>query len=117
MKKRSIIKQEKHKRRHRRIRAKVSGTSERPRLAVFRSNRYVYAQIINDTNGTTLAAASSKEVKGNSLMERAKEVGKIIAAKALAKKLTAVVFDRAGFLYTGKIRAVADGAREGGLLF
>ncbi len=95
-------------RRHRRIRAKISGTAEAPRLSVFKSNRYVYAQLIDDTKGTTLAAASGND---------AKKVGAEIAKKGLAAKIEKVVFDRGGYLYAGKIQAIADGAREGGLKF
>ncbi|OHA19113.1 MAG: 50S ribosomal protein L18 [Candidatus Taylorbacteria bacterium RIFCSPHIGHO2_01_FULL_45_63] len=113
----SIIKTNKRERRHRKIRAKVSGTSARPRLAVFRSNKHLYAQIINDEKGETLATATSREVGGKTLLEKAREIGKIIAKKAVAKKIDKVVFDRAGYVYTGKIKALAEGAREGGLSF
>ena len=104
-------------RRHARIRARVSGTPERPRLAVFRSNRYVYAQLIDDTKGMTLVAADSRLVKGDSARERAAAVGKMIADGAKGKGVTAVVFDRGGFQYQGVIAAVAEGAREAGLTF
>ena len=113
----SIIKTNKRERRHRKIRAKVSCTSARPRLAVFRSNKHLYAQIINDEKGETLATATSREVGGKTLLEKAREIGKIIAKKAVAKKIDKVVFDRAGYVYTGKIKALAEGAREGGLSF
>jgi large subunit ribosomal protein L18 len=103
--------------RHKRIRAKVSGTSDMPRLSVFRSNKNVYAQIIDDTKGATVIGLSSEKVKGKGLMERAGNVGKEIAKLAIEKGVKKVVFDRGGFLYTGKIKAVADGAREGGLKF
>jgi large subunit ribosomal protein L18 len=100
------------------IRMKISGTAERPRLSVYRSNSAVYAQVIDDSNGSTLVASYSKEteVKGNNV-EAATAVGKIIAGKALAAGISKVVFDRNGYLYHGKVKAVADGAREGGLQF
>jgi large subunit ribosomal protein L18 len=115
----SIIKTQNKKfaRRHARTRAKISGTGERPRLSVFKSHRYIYAQIIDDTKGNTLAAFSSKDVKAKSPADRAKEVGLGIAKKALSVKIDKVVFDRGGYLYAGKIKIVADGAREGGLQF
>jgi len=100
------------------IRAKVSGTASKPRLSVFRSNTGVYAQLIDDVQGHTLAAVSTKElglVNGN--VENAKQVGVKIAEKALAAGILAVVFDRNGYLYHGRVKAIADGAREGGLKF
>ena len=104
-------------RRHIRIRARVSGTSERPRLAVFRSNRYIYAQLIDDTKGVTLVSADSRDMKGTSARERATEVGKVIASAAKKKGVELAVFDRGGFQYQGVIASLADGAREGGLSF
>lgn len=104
-------------RRKLRIRAKISGTETRPRLAVFKSNMHVSAQLIDDTKGITLVSAHSKTMKGKTLSEKAFAVGKDIATKAKAKKIDAVVFDRGGFMYTGNIKAVAEGAREGGLTF
>jgi large subunit ribosomal protein L18 len=111
-------------RRAARVRAKISGTAERPRLSVFKSHRYMYAQIIDDTKGNTLASFSSKDVKdlpagkaGKSPADRAKEVGIGLAKKAIAAKIKKVVFDKGGYLYAGKIKLVADGAREGGLEF
>lgn len=101
---------------HKRVRRKVSGTTSRPRLNVFRSNKNIYAQVIDDTAGHTLAAASSKEAKGTK-SEQAKAVGQLIAEKAKAAGITQVVFDRGGYLYHGRVKAVADGAREGGLDF
>jgi large subunit ribosomal protein L18 len=101
------------------IRRKISGTSDKPRLSVFRSNTSIYAQIIDDTVGRTLVSASSREgdtVK-NATVEISKNVGKALAEKALANGISAVVFDRSGYLYHGKIKALADGAREGGLKF
>ncbi len=103
-------------RRHRRIRAKVIGTATRPRLSVFRSNRAISAQLIDDDKAVTLASASSAKLKGTSA-EKAKTVGKSIAEKALAKGVKTAVFDRGGYLYTGAIKALAEGAREGGLKF
>lgn len=104
-------------RRHRRIRSKVFGTASRPRLAAFRSTRYIYAQIINDEKGETLASVSTKEMKGKTPLEKAKEAGKEIAAKAKEKGVGEVSFDRGGFLYSGRIKSLAEGAREGGLKF
>ena len=104
-------------RRHTRIRARVIGTEERPRLAVFRSNRFVYAQLIDDGKGVTIAAANSRTEKGATARERAAAVGKAIADGAKAKGVTKAVFDRGGFQYQGVIAALADGAREGGLSF
>ena len=109
--------QEKRNRNHRKIRAKVSGTGDRPRLAVFKSNTNIYAQVINDESGITLAQANSKEIKKGSVSEKALEVGRTIAERAKAKKISKVVFDRGGYKYVGKVRAIAEGAREGGLNF
>ena len=102
--------------RHIRIRAKISGTAEMPRLAVYKSNKYIYAQIIDDTVGSTLVSASSIKSKGT-MMEAAKEVGKEIATLAKKAGISKVAFDRGGFIYTGKIQALADSAREAGLTF
>lgn len=113
----SNIKKEKRIRRHSRIRSKVKGTSDRPRLSVFRSNKYIYVQLIDDVTSKTLAAADSKNAKGKTLTERAEETGKAIAEAAKGKKVTEVVFDRGGYLYTGSIKALADAARKGGLKF
>lgn len=105
-------------RRHRRVRKKISGTSERPRLAVYRSNRHVYAQLIDDLAGRTIAAASTlKDANGGDPKERAKSVGSAIATRAKEAGVTEVTFDRGGFKYHGQVRAVAEGAREGGLKF
>lgn len=105
------------KRRHGRIRSQVAGTAMRPRLAVFRSNKFIYAQLIDDTNGTTLASASDiKDNKGTKI-ERAMMVGKQIADNAKKANIQAVVFDRGGFIFTGRVKALADAAREGGLQF
>ena len=104
-----------------RIRRKVSGTATKPRLSVFRSNSEIYAQLIDDTTGTTLAAASSREkdiaAQTAPKVEKSKMVGASIARKAVALGLTTCVFDRGGNLYHGRVKAVADGAREGGLIF
>ena len=106
--------------RHARVRSKISGTAERPRLAVYRSNDHIYAQIIDDVKGVTLVAASSTE-KGfdgiGSNKEAAKKVGQMIAEKALAAGITEVVFDRGGYIYHGRVSELAAGAREGGLKF
>lgn len=115
--KKSIEKLEKRTRRHNRIRARVTGTAARPRLAVFRSNRYVYAQLINDETGSTLASADSRQMKGSNNTERGTEVGKTIAEVAKKAGIEAVVFDRGGFKYQGVVAALANGAREGGLQF
>ena len=103
-------------RRRKRIRAKVSGTAERPRLSVYKSNTTIYAQLIDDNTGKTLAAVSTKGLKGNKT-EAAKAAGAALAKAAQTNKIEAVVFDRGGFIYTGRVRALADGAREGGLKF
>src|ERR1035437_6318380 len=99
------------------IRAKMQGTAERPRLSVFRSNKFIYAQVINDVLGKTLAQANDAKIKKGTKTERAKEVGKMIAEECLKHKIKKVVFDRNGFKYTGRIKLAADGARAGGLSF
>ena len=104
----SKIKQMKIERRHKRIRSLISGTSERPRISVFRSNKFIYAELIDDDKGHTLAEAHSDD---------AKKVGVELAKKAKALNIVKAVFDRGGYLYAGKIKAVADSARQGGLLF
>lgn len=104
-------------RRQNRIRAKVSGTASVPRLAVFRSVRFITAQLIDDTKGVTLVEASDLKVKKGTKVERAKQVGTAIASKAKEKKITKIVFDRGGFLYAGRVKALAEAAREGGLTF
>jgi large subunit ribosomal protein L18 len=105
-------------RRHRRVRVRVAGTGERPRLSVFRSMHHVYAQLIDDVSGRTLAAASTVQLKsGAKDLEAAAAVGKSIAEKAKAAGVTAAVFDRGGFLYHGRVKALADAAREAGLEF
>jgi len=106
-------------RRHRRIRAKISGTAERPRISVFRSNKHVYAQLIDDNARVTIAAASDAEVKksGGTPIETAREVGKLLAKRAGEKTIKKALFDRSGYKYHGNVKAIADGAREGGLEF
>lgn len=104
-------------RRHARIRSRVKGTALRPRLAVFRSNRYVYAQLINDEEGKTLAAADSRAVKGANGTEKAVAVGATVAEAAKKAGIESVVFDRGGFKYQGIVASVAQGARDGGLQF
>ncbi|OHA80719.1 MAG: 50S ribosomal protein L18 [Candidatus Yonathbacteria bacterium RIFCSPHIGHO2_01_FULL_51_10] len=104
-------------RRQARVRAKVSGTHAVPRLSVYKSNRFMYAQLIDDTTGKTLAAASDMGGGKGNKVERASAVGKALAKAAQEKKITKVVFDRGGFRYMGRVKALADGAREGGLVF
>jgi len=132
------IKREKRYRRHRRVRAKIFGTARRPRLCVFKSSKHIYAQLIDDEKGRTLATASDRELNRKTQSEKRKattknlkqetttrtgkvaiayEVGKLIAAKALEKKIEKVVFDRGGYKYHGRAKALADGSREGGLKF
>lgn len=103
-------------RRHAKIRARLSGTPKRPRLSIFKSNRSIYAQVIDDTTGKTLISTSSLRKK-EPLMKKAAHIGEQIAKAALAKKITEVVFDRGGFLYAGHVKALAEAARKGGLKF
>ena len=105
--------------RHKRVRGKISGTPERPRLAVYRSNANISAQIIDDVNGVTLVSASSyeKDFEGGSNKEAARKVGNTLAQRALEKGISAVVFDRGGYIYHGRVSELAEGAREGGLKF
>ena len=114
-----VDKNAQRQKRHRRIRAYIKGTTERPRLNVFRSNKAIYCQLIDDLSGQTLVSASSLEIKdatgGN--IEGAKLVGKLIAEKAVEKGIKNVVFDRGGYLYHGRVKALADAAREAGLEF
>ena len=116
-------KNEKRLARHARVRKHISGTPERPRLCVFKSSKNIYAQVIDDTTGTTIVSASTldKEVaemiKGKTKTEAAKIVGETVGNRAKAKKIKEVVFDRGGYLYTGRVQAVADGARASGLKF
>ncbi|MCL6471720.1 MAG: 50S ribosomal protein L18 [Firmicutes bacterium] len=110
-------------RRHRRVRKHVFGTAARPRLAVFRSTNHIYAQLIDDTKGVTLASASTldpeikSQISSGGNIEAAKKVGELIAKRALEKNIDQVVFDRGGFLYHGRVKALADAAREAGLKF
>lgn len=106
--------------RHKRVRAKISGTSVKPRLCVYRSSKHIQAQIIDDVNGTTLVTASSyetdlKSIGGNK--DGAKQIGELVAKRALEKNITEVVFDRGGYLYHGRVKSLADAAREAGLKF
>lgn len=112
-----VTKTQKRIRRHSRVRAKVVGSAERPRLSVFKSNTALYAQIINDATGTTLAAVASSSEKGKTPRERAESAAKTIAKLAGEKGIKTVVFDRGGFQYIGTIKAFADAAREAGLAF
>jgi len=108
----------KRKIRHKRVRAKIKGTNDRPRLSVFRSNRYVFAQIINDANGVTLVSAGDFKSKGKAKKtESARGIGLELAKAAKLKKIESVAFDRGGNKYQGRVKALADGAREGGLKF
>jgi|SRR3972149_8477190 len=108
---------EKRIRLKRKIRAKIQGKTDRPRLSIFRSNKYIYAQIIDDKKGVTLVSASDAKIKKGTKGERALQVGTMIAEVAKAKKIDKVVFDRSGFRYTGRVKLLADAARSGGLLF
>lgn len=110
-------KQEKRIRLKAKIRSNINGTKERPRLSVFRSNKFIYAQVIDDKAGKTLASASDLKIKKGTKTERAKEVGKTIAEVCKGAKISKVIFDRNGFKYTGRIKLVADAARAGGLEF
>ena len=100
-----------------RIRGKISGTAERPRMSVFRSNKAIYVQVIDDLSGTTLAAASSRGISEGTKVEIAAKVGEEIAKKAVEKGIAEVVFDRNGYLYHGRVKSLADAARKGGLKF
>jgi large subunit ribosomal protein L18 len=114
----ALSKTEKRQKIKRRVRRNIFGTAERPRLSVYRSNKEIYAQIVDDNAGVTLASASSREAKASGTKsEQSIAVGKLIAEKAKAKGVEAVIFDRNGFVYHGRIKALADGAREGGLKF
>ncbi|TQS76058.1 50S ribosomal protein L18 [Ornithinibacillus gellani] len=109
------------KRRHARVRKNLFGTQERPRLNVFRSNKHIYAQLIDDTNGVTLASASTQDkdlsVESTGTVEAAKQVGELIAKRAADKGYKSIVFDRGGYIYHGRVKALADAAREAGLEF
>src|SRR3989338_2330022 len=113
-----LKKQLKRQRIHKKIRARISGTKDRPRLAVFRSSQHIYAQLIDDEHAKILAQANDIKTKGKgNKVSRSMEIGKLIAKKALEQKIEKVVFDRGGNLFHGRVKAVADGAREGGLKF
>ncbi|HNX10870.1 MAG TPA: 50S ribosomal protein L18 [bacterium] len=114
-----IAKNSKLERRHVRVRAKIEGTAARPRLNVFRSNTGLFLQLIDDVKGVTLVSADSKELKDvkKPKLELAKTLGELLAKKAQDKKISAVVFDRGGYRYHGRVKAVAEGARQGGLQF
>lgn len=114
-----IDKNEKRQQRHARVRGKISGSSERPRLCVYRSSKNIYAQLIDDVNGQTLCSASSveKDFEGGSNIDSAKKVGIMIAERAKKLGIEVVVFDRGGYLYHGRVMALAEGAREAGLQF
>lgn len=109
--------------RHKRVRRKVQGTEQRPRLSVYRSLSHIYAQVIDDVNGVTVASASTLDadvkalIEGKSKSEQAKIVGETVAKRAIEKNITEVVFDRGGYIYIGRVQALADGAREAGLKF
>jgi len=114
----AITKEQRRLRIRRGIRNKITGTAERPRLSVFKSNKDIYVQLIDDVNGHTLTATSSTELgKANANIEISKEVGKKLAEKATGNGISSVVFDRGGYPYHGKVKALAEGAREGGLKF
>ena len=115
----AVNKEQRRLRIKRSIRNKISGTSARPRLSVFRSNKNIYAQLIDDLTGQTLVAVSSAKVEGEvtNKVQVSAEAGKELAKKALEKGITEVVFDRSGYLYHGRVKSLADGAREGGLKF
>jgi len=103
--------------RHKKIRMRVSGTKNIPRLALYKSNKRIYAQVIDDEGGITIVSVFTDTKKGKTMVEKATTAGKEIAKKAIEKKIEKVVFDRGGFFYTGKVKAFADGARKGGLKF
>jgi large subunit ribosomal protein L18 len=112
-----LAKTEKRIKRHTKIRARISGTAERPRLSVFRSNTSIYAQLIDDVAGKTLVGASDITIKTGTKTERAAQVGKLLAEAAVKTGISSVVFDRGGFLYAGRVKALADAARTAGLSF
>ena len=112
------IKINKKETRHKRVRAKIKGTNERPRLSVFKSNKYIALQLIDDVTGKTIVSVSDSQEKGKGTKtDKAKTAGKKLAELALAKKIKEVVFDKGGYKYHGRVKAVAEGAREGGLKF
>lgn len=117
----TAIKQHQRKKRHKRVRSKIHGTRKRPRFSVFRSNKYIYAQLIDDEKGRTLVCVSVQEIESKkqklTKISTANEVGKLLAKKAKKLKIKSVVFDRAGYKYHGRVKAVAEGARQEGLKF
>jgi large subunit ribosomal protein L18 len=117
--KHSSVKEASRQKKKMRIRRRVTGTSERPRLCIFRSAKHIYAQVIDDANGVTLVSASTLDIEGmkNANKSTATAIGKEVAKRALAKNINTVVFDRNGYLYHGRVQALADGAREAGLSF
>ncbi|MCI5108379.1 MAG: 50S ribosomal protein L18 [Candidatus Pacebacteria bacterium] len=110
-------KKEQRDRRRSRIRSTISGTAKKPRLAIFKSNKYINAQAIDDSRGTTLVSLSSKSLEKGTPTEKAAQLGKDLAKSLKEKKVDAVVFDRGGFIFTGQVKALADGAREAGIKF
>lgn len=112
-----LTKNLKRQRRHQRIRSKISGTAAHPRLVVFRGNTHIYAQLVDDTVGHVLAASSTLKLKKGTGLEKARQVGEELAKKALEKSIKTCVFDRGGYLYHGRVKALAEGARAGGLQF
>lgn len=113
----SNIKTQKRERRRKRIRARIFGVAALPRLSVFRSNQYIYAQLVDDEKSKTLVSASDHTAKGKTKVERAKNTGMNLAQEAKKKHIAKIVFDRGGFSYAGRVKALAEGAREGGLVF
>ncbi len=110
----------KRKKRHRRIRGKISGTKKRPRLSIFKSNKFTYAQLINDKTGNTLVSADSREIKSKNKLKKlkaAQKTGELLAKRAKKKKIKKVVFDRSGYRFHGRVKALAKGARDKGLKF
>jgi len=116
-----LIKQKNRYKRHNRLRAKIFGTAKRPRLCVFRSIKYIYAQLINDEEGKIIIVVDDRKIKKEenkkTKTDKAKEVGRLIAKEAQIKKIKEIIFDRGGYKYHGRVKAVAEGAREGGLIF
>lgn len=115
--KKENIKKERRDRRHKRVRSQIVGTEKRPRLSVYRSNKALYGQLINDESGMTMASVQTTKGTKNTPKEKAFDAGKRMAVEAKSKKITQVVFDRGGFLYAGAVEAFAQGAREGGMSF
>lgn len=114
---RSTTQNEKRERRHKKIRTQIFGTAFRPRISVYRSNTALSLQLVDDQSGKTIKAASTGEIKTGSMLEKSKAAGELLAKRAVEVGITSVVFDRSGYVYTGKVKAAADGARSGGLHF